>query len=281
MAVTSVVIEGSGERVVFDSAPDPSAWARFIPVSLEGWYGGVGVRTDVFDRLGHGTVAGRVWRQGRALTLRAHVEVASPTDRDTVMRDLSGLLWDGLEGTVTATVDGLTLSTVVRLDGEPGIVPQGESSVTVQVPLSAADPWLFGEWRSVTLRPVEAGVGLVYPLFSAGPLSFGSATGGGELVWNDGNADAYPRFVVNGNAPGGFRVGLGDRVVEWPRPVFPGAPVTVDMAGEVLLGGFDQSQYLTRRDWAVIPPRSLETPRFELLQGGTAWCEVRTRDTYI
>lgn len=282
MAVTNAVLEWSGGRVSFVSDPDPEAWARFIVTDIAGWYGGVGVRSESMDRLGHGTIAGRSWRRGRALTLRGHVEVASPSDRDYVMRDLSGVLWDGLEGTLTATIDGLTLSCPVRLDGEPGIVPDGASSVTVQLPLASPDPWLFGPWRTSALRPVGAGVGFDFPPFGdSGVITFGSAVDSGAIAWNDGNADSTPRFEVYADAPGGFYISLGDRVIEYPRPTWAHSPVTVDMGGEVLLSGYDQSHYLSVREWGAIGPRSLETVRFELLQGGHGWCNVLHRDTYI
>lgn len=286
MAVTDAVLEWGSGRVRFESEPPAGAWARFVLTELAGWYGGVGVRGESMDRLGHGTIGGRKWRGARALTLKGHVDVSAPEDRDRVMRDLSGVLWDGLEGTLTATVDGLTLSCPVTIDGEPGIVPSGIASVVVQLPLASSDPWLFGEWRTSTLRPVGAGVGLEYPLFSgdlgAGPvLTFGSAIDTDVLVWNDGNTDAWPVFTVHADAPGGFLLGLGDRVIEYTRPTWRDSPVRVDMTGEVLVSGFDQSQYLAVREWSSITPGTFERPRFELLQGGDGWCEVSHRDTYI
>lgn len=281
MAVTDALLEWAHGRVRFVSDPDSADWARFVLVDLAGWYGGVGVRKESMNRLGHGTIAGRTWRQGRALTLRGHVDV-STSDRDGLMRELSGVLWDGLEGTLTATVDGLSLSCPVRIDGEAGVVPDGSESITVQVPLAAADPWLFGEWRTSSLRPIGVGVGMEYPPFSTdGVITFGSAVDTGSVVWNDGNTDSWPRFTVHADAPGGFLVGLGDKVIEYPRPTWIDSPVTVDMTGEVLVSGYDQSQHLATREWAAIGPHSLETVRFELLQGGHGWCDVSHRDTYI
>lgn len=282
MAVTDAVLEWGAGRVRFESEPDPENWARFVLTDLAGWYGGVGVRGESMDRLGHGTIGGRKWRGARALTLKGHVDVAAPEDRDRVMRDLSGVLWNGLEGTLSATVDGLRLSCPVTLDGEPGIVPSGIASVTVQLPLSSSDPWLFGEWRASLLRPIGAGVGFDFAPFSrGGVVTFGTAIDTDVLVWNDGNADSWPLFTVTADAPGGFLVGLADRVIEYARPTWKTTPVVVDMAGEVLVGGVDQSQYLATRDWSSIGAGGAERPRFELLQGGNGWCEVSHRDTYI
>lgn len=282
MAVTDAVLEWDGGRVRFTSTPEPDAWARFVLTDLSGWYGGVGVRDEKWDRLGHGEARGRTWRGSRALTLKGHVEVDTPENRDAVMRDLSGVLWNGLEGTLSATVDGLTLSCPVTLDGEPGVVPSGITAVTVQLPLVSGDPWLFSEWRTSSIRPIGSGVGLEYPLFTGGVLRYGTAVDSGDVIWNDGNADSWPRFTVHADADGGFLVGVGDRVLTFPWPVWEDSPATVDtMTGEVLIGGVDQSHRLASREWTPVLPHSLEAVRFELLQGGTGWCDVSHRDTYI
>ena len=282
MAVTDAVLEWADGRVRFESAPDASAWARFIVVDVAGWYGGVGVRRETVDRLGHGVISGRAWRTGRALTLKGHVEVDDPADRDRVMRDLSGVLWDGLEGDLSATVDGLRLTCRVRIDGEPGIVPTGLQSVTVQVPLHADDPWLYGPARSTIVRPVDDGVGFLFePFTEQGVVTFGAAVGTDAVVWNGGNAESYPVATVHADAPGGFLIATGDRVIEYPRATWIDVPVVVDQAGEVLVGGIDQSEHLSTREWAAIPPGGSEVVRFELLQGGSGWCDVAHRDTYI
>ena len=281
MAVTDAVLEWADGRVRFESDPDASAWARFVLVDLGGWYGGVGTRRETVDRLGHGVIAGRSWRTGRALTLKGHVDVNVPEDRDQVMRDLSGVLWDGLEGDLTATVDGLTLSCRVQIDGEPGIVPTGLQSVTVQVPLAAAEPWLYGPWRESTLQPVGAGVGFEFAPFSrAGVVSFGSAVSTDERIWNEGNAESAPVFTVTADSPG-FAVSVGDNRVTYPWPTFLDIPVTVDMAGAVYVGGVDQSHLLGERRWGTVPPGEIESVRFEFLNGGTGWATVRHRDTFI
>ena len=153
MAVTSATIEWGGVRVDFDSDAVPDAGVRLVLLDVTGWYGGVGVRTEKTDRVGHGGWAGRAWRTGRSITVKGHLEVTDPRERDRVMRSLSAVLWDGEEGKLTATVDGLTLSCPVKLDGEPGIVPDGIASATVQLPLYSPDPWLFGEERVHFTRP--------------------------------------------------------------------------------------------------------------------------------
>lgn len=112
-------------------------------------------------------------------------------------------------------------------------------------------------------------------------LTFGSEVEEDVLVWNDGNANSYPIFTVYADTPGGFRVQMGNNTVAWPRATFKSTPIEIHMDGQVIVGGFDQSQFLTERDWAPIAPHTMETPKFELLQGGTGWCEVAFRDTNV
>lgn len=281
MAVTEAVLEWSTGRVGFLTDPGPAPRARYIVTDIAGWYGGVGVSGETSTRIGHGVIAGRKWRTQRALTLKGHVEVTDPAERDRVMRELSGVLWSGLEGTLTATVDGLTLSCPVTLDGEPGIVPFGVSSVTVQLPLTSSDPWLFGEERTVFLRPVGSGIGLEYPLFGGGALRYGTAIAADDTVTNGGTATAYPSYLVVGDLPGGFRITEGGRTVEWPWPVVMEAPVQIESTGSVWIGEANVTARATIRQWMPIEAGATIAPRLYALQGGDGWCEVHQRDTYI
>jgi hypothetical protein len=149
-------------------------------------------------------------------------------------------------------------------------VPAGAVSASFEVQVSSATV----DGAGVRLRGFDV-------WRTAPVLTFGSAVDTDVLVWNDGNTDAWPVFTVHADAPGGFLLGLGDRVIEYTRPTWRDSPVRVDMTGEVLVSGFDQSQYLAAREWSSIAPGTFERPRFELLQGGTGWCEVSHRDTYI
>ena len=48
-----------------------------------------------------------------------------------------------------------------------------------------------------------------------------------------------------------------------------------------MVGGVDQSHLLGERAWGVVAPGSLESVRFEFLNGGSGWASVRHRDTYL
>lgn len=256
--------------------------ADWIVEDVAGWYGGAGVRAETVARLQHGDFPARAWREGRSMTLHGAVVCADSDERDRQERAISGMAWDGQYGALECDDGNAVLSTSVRLDAAPQVVKIGVTALKFQIPLKAASPFLFGEWRESILRPVGAGVGLEYPLFRrGGVLTFGTAIDTTEPVWNDGNAVSYPRFVVTADAPGGFAITLNGKRVAFPWPVFSDAPVVVDMAGSVTVSGVDQSHLVSDRGWVGVEPGGVAYPSFDLLRGGTGWATVQHRDTYI
>lgn len=279
---TAVLAQADGSRWSLSGgrgvSGGESAW---IVNDVAGWYGGSGVRGDVTARLGHGDFVERGYREGRVLTLHGTVACESSDVRDWQERNLSGMAGDGDWCDLTCDDGSAVLSTRVRLDGAPQIVKVGTTALRFQLPLRSDSPFLFGPWRESSLQPVGAGVGFEFPPFSrAGVISFGSAVSTDERIWNEGNAESAPVFTVTADSPG-FAVSVGDNRVTYPWPTFIDIPVTVDMAGAVYVGGVDQSHLLGERRWGTVPPGSIESVRFEFLNGGTGWATVRHRDTFI
>lgn len=279
---TAVLAQADGSRwSLANGRGAGEAGSAWIVNDVAGWYGGSGVRGDVTARLGHGDFVERGYREGRVLTLHGTVACESSDVRDWQERNLSGMAGDGDWCDLTCDDGNAVLSTRVRLDGAPQIVKVGTTALRFQLPLRSDSPSLFGPWRESTLQPVGAGIGLEYPVLGGGVVTFGTAVQATEPVWNDGNADSWARFTVTADSPGGFAVGLAGRRVTYPWPTWMDIPVTVDMAGSVTVGGVDQSHLLGERGWAHIGPHSIEQPTFEFLQGGTGFCTVQHRDTYI
>ena len=288
------------ERNAILTQADGSSWAlsterfteaptRWLLIDIVGWYGGSGVRSTVTDRYRHGDFPSRGWREGRTISLRGAAISKTSMTRDDVERELSGILWDGQEGTLAVQeADDRVLWTTVRLDGAPSIEKLDERAIEFSIPLRSAEPFVYGPWREGTLTLPGAGVGLEYPLFSKtlseskGPvLTFGAAIDTEVTMWNNGNATSYPQIEVVGDLPGGFAVTIGSRRVTYPWPTFPDMPVLVDMSGSLSVSGQDQSHRLVERNWTGIEQGGVETPRLDPLQGGTGWAVVRHRDTYI
>lgn len=279
---TARLTQADGSFWTLDDGRSGESRADWIVEDVAGWYGGAGVRAETVARLQHGDFPARAWREGRSMTLHGAVICLDSDERDRQERAISGMAWDGRYGELECDDGAAVLSTSVRLDGAPQVVKIGTTALRFQIPLKAASPFLFGEWRESILRPVGAGVGLEYPLFHrGGVLTFGTAVDTTEPVWNDGNATSYPRFVVTADAPGGFAITLNGRRVAFPWPVFSDAPVVVDMAGSVTVSGVDQSHLLSDRGWTGVGPGEIAYPSFDLLRGGSGWATVQHRDTYI
>lgn len=276
----AVLTQGNGFRWSLSDKPSASDSEWYVE-DVAGWYGGSGVRGDVTARLGHGDFVERGYREGRVLTLHGTVVCSSPDVRDWQERNISGMAGDGDWCELTCDDGNAELSTRVRLDGAPQIVKLGTQALRFQVPLRTELPFLYSAWRESSLQPVGAGVGFEFAPFSnGGVISFGSAVSTDEWVWNDGNASSAPVFTVTADSPG-FAVAVGDKRVTYPWPTLRNTPVVVDMAGAVLVGGVDQSHLLGERRWATVPPGSIESARFEFLNGGSGWATVRHRDTYL
>ena len=279
--ISVVITDSSGARLSGSYDHDGQA-GRDILTGLTGWAGGVGVRSEDVERLSHGSFSTPSLRAGRTLTVDLVMERDSRAELWALERGVSGLFAEGGYGTLEVEQDGESLVTEVRLDGEVKPTVYLDSGfLTVQVPLHAPMPYLYSAWRESSLQPVGAGVGFEFAPFShGGVISFGSAVDTDEQVWNDGNASSAPVFTVWADSPG-FAVAVGDRRVTYPWPTFQDVPVTVDMAGSVTVGGVDQSHLLGERAWGVVAPGSLESVRFEFLNGGSGWASVRHRDTYL
>lgn len=283
---TARLTQADGSFWTLDDGRSGESRADWIVEDVAGWYGGAGVRAETVARLQHGDFPARAWREGRSMTLHGVVLCVDSDERDWQERNISGMAWDGRYGELECDDGNAVLSTSVRLDGAPQVVKIGITGLRFQLPLKAASPFLFGEWRDSIVRPVGAGVGLEYSLFhrdlGKGPvLTFGTAIDTTEPIWNDGNAVSYPRFKVTADAPGGFAITLNGKRVAFPWPVFSDAPVVVDMSGSVTVSGVDQSHLLSDRGWGGVEPGEIAYPSFDLLRGGTGWATVQHRDTYI
>ncbi len=287
MKIRSATLEYQGQVFTFTSKPVFGATGAWVLEDVTGWYGGVGVRAETTDRLGHGMFQQRAWRSNRALTLAATYIANDPDERLALQRALSGMLWAGDYGTLTVETDRV-LSCPVRLDGEPGIVELGTHGVQLQVPLVSMDPWLYGEDRVTYLYPQGTGVGLEYPLFTSeavpdGVLAYGSAIDTNDRITNGGNAVAYPTYLVVGDFPGGVTIAVSGGSITFPWPISENAPLRVDTSGSAWIGGTNVTTRLTSRAFSkfAIKPGSTTAPKVTALQGGEGFVEMHISDTFI
>ena len=253
--------------------------------NLVGWFGGVGVSGDMPQRaLGHGLFPRTALRTGRDLTLSGSLFFRKEEWRDLADRYVSGILWDGQFGTLTYTVDGLELSTRVRLDGEVKHTTKGFQWIDLEVPLMAPDPFLYAPPVTAQVSPPGAGVGFSWAngVFPGGGVEWREGRNTAARIANEGNADAYPTVTVRGSWPNGFRLTDGRHAVEYPHAVYDQSPVTVNMrTGSVTVRGADQTHRLTKRQWFKVPPRGAITVRAEQFAPSTGWADITLQSTYI
>lgn len=243
------------------------------------------MRSERVDRIGHGVIAGSTSRTGRTITMGVHVERDTEEALSAWARAMSGLFPEGGTGHLTAEEDGLTLSTSVVLDGDVKVVINRDYLWgTLEIPLFAPSPFLFGETQRVTVAAAGSGIGLRYPLFSPNDvLDYGApsrATTG--VLTNTGTADAWPVFWPVGDMPSGFRIIQDGHVIEWAGPVALGVPVAVDSErSAVEIAGTDASQLLARDDFQPVRRRASSHITFEPLGGATGYLEATLAPTYI
>lgn len=282
---------------------------------LEGWYGGSDIRTDKTARWQDGTYLGHLWREGRQLTIAGYHKIDCTLDpeyeADRLRRAISGAFKSGSRspGTVRVTEHstGVTLECLgVQLDGRPKFtlnLPKGR--VDWELPLMSGDPYLYEVMApgadSVSASPLGPGSGLEFPLFddeetgtTTGFLEWtGIAAAAAGTAHNFGNAVAYPRIIVEGTFPSGFRLTLtGDGPVDdlgakkpwevtYRGDVSPASPVTIDMAGTILINDVDQSWALSDPHWGGVDPGGSVTFDIEPISVGAGTATLQLRSTYL
>lgn len=290
--MTDIYLTDNTGVILTASSEVSTSW---VLTDLDGYFGGVGVRSNDTDRMDSGVFGGPVFRSGREITVSGAVDCESVTEAERVARELSGMFGptDGGDsyGTLRAVRHPFDLTAEVRLDGKPTIAVTRDRFggragriVTWQIPLYAPDPRLYGPAKEYIATPPGDDYGLDWPLFGDGLLDWGEIQGVNPAIWNNGNAPAFPSIVVSGTIPSGFQLGDGTgNWLIWQNMVTPSSPVVFDFSThQVLVNGSDQTASLSRRDWWSIPPESAISLRFLPIQlSASATCRAIVNDTYM
>lgn len=269
-----------------------------VVTKIDGWFDGGEVRTAWVSRVTDGVFPDELWRGGRKLTLGVTEWLETEQEVERRAREISGVFRSGRAGDGELTVSGIVdeLSAVsLALDGQPKVARFLRAGrIEWELPLLAPDPYLYGPVQATTAFTPGTGEGLVYPLFdddagnTTGVLEFGESAPPAATLVNTGNAVAYPTIEVVGDMRSGFDLALaGDQTtsgrwgVTYRGDVRPAAPVTVDMAGRVLVNDVDQSWALTRRDWGGVEPGGSVTVTISPAAGGAGTARLSLRPTYL
>lgn len=271
-----VVVKASSREL----NPTSETWLDGTP---SGWYGGYSMRGEDTENIDWGDFSTHRTPSARSLELRVHVHRATWEAANAEKRRLSAALVDGEVGELRGEESGVpALTAYVERKGEILFARQSPNSFTASIPLKAPDPRLYSDELKVFLHPVGLGRGLEYPLFAkSGVLTYGTALAERDSITNGGDATAYDSYLIVGDFPGGWRLTVGRKVIEWPWPTVLTAPVLVEMTGRIWIGDSNVTDQASVRQWAPLAPGATVTPSLTPLQGGTGWAEVRHRDTYI
>jgi len=234
--------------------------ARLTIATLDGWYSGAPVRSEVENRPNGDGAFGvnRVYKGARVITQTGLI--VAETMADPLWMQFAGIQANGApsEFEVFDEIPGwLTIS--VTLADAPTVGPLVGGVASYVLQLVARDPIKYGPEMVASTGLPSAGGGLEYPLGDpAGALYYGAIGDLGRVtLTNSGTADVWPVFVVSGFLDAGFEIRCIDMgsVIRYDRVVPAGTTVTVDSrTGSVLIDGVsDGSTYLTRDEFFPVP----------------------------
>ncbi|MFI8597692.1 hypothetical protein ACIGDM_10300 [Rothia koreensis] len=271
-----------------DFEDETQVWIK----EVDGWLGGVDVHAENTQRtLSHGLFPAPSLRTGRTMTLEGYLFFSGERDRTIAERFISGILGDGEFGSLVYEVEGArALSSTVKLDGAIKVTYYQLDTLEFQIPLIAADPFLYGEDQRFQVYPAGYGIGLRYPLFGSTEggveevISYGTANPNTKaVIENRGNATAYPLIRIVGDMPSGFVLhDSAGHTIEYRSPVWTQSPVEVNNHdGAIYQNNLDQSARATRRQWFNIPAGGTNTVRITALQSGDGYADIIHNDTYL
>ena len=272
----------SGRTLVAQAADHPTGTGDFVR-DVPGWYDGVGSDVETLDRITAGVVVASSRLAARVFSVVGYSVRDTDTEAAEVARHLAALFSDGgaADGQIEAVHDGRTLTCFAQRTGAPTVtLIRPRKRVEWTIPFVAADPHLYGPPQAAHLTQEDVGVGLIYPLFVDGVVSFGDTVASEAILSNSGTATAYPVYVATGDWPSGFTIRQGGGLVTFAASCSADSPVTVDMAGSVTVGGLDGTHLCTRAVWAGVAPGGSVEPKLSAPQG-LGWADATIKPTWL
>lgn len=258
---------------------------RLDPTAVVGWFDGIETRRDTSTRVtGWGDFA-EIGRLSSRLITISGTAVASSAAELRLMRDaFIGICADGgyKEFSLETSVD-TRYATVTRAS-KPLWTPLIDTAAAWSFDFYAPDPRVYGPEERLKVGDAKSATGgTSYPVEYLIDYNSDAEAGGVVSVTNNGNVEAWPKFVINGEYNSGFSLSNGRGMeVRWDGYVTNAAPVTVDMiSGSVIQSGVDRSDLLSKRGWFSVQPGETLSPIFNAIQPGIGWCDIIFRDTWI
>jgi hypothetical protein len=272
-----------GLRMTSYKVPGLSNQYMLDPTALTGWTDGVNVRRDATARLStNGDFFEPAKLSSRLISLSGFAVASSTADlqimRDAFMSTLSNGEYQWLEIETNA---GKRFSQV-GLEGKPSWVQSLDTAAAWKLDLYAPDPFTYGMEQTLTIAQTTLVTGgLKLPLKY--PLNYNRTVDAAAFVMNRGNATMWPIFKVQGTYNNGFEIfDNRNSKVTYKGVVTSQAPVYIDMGrGTATQNGVDKTVLVSNRDWFSVEPNETIRPEVAAINGGTGWCDVIFRDTYI
>lgn len=216
--------------VFFDEAPRDLGRAFVIePQGLKGWLAGVAMRRDEVARpASHGAFDAQGFQSARVVSISGTILAESPTELESMIVQLTGLLSDGGTGRLTVQDDNARATWAdVRLAAQTEIDRYTTGlEADYQVQFWAPDPRRYGELRT----------------FPAGQ------------VYHRGNTEAVPVVEVTGPVSAPYSVSSQGRTVTVTQALTSGQVHRIDMAtGWVRRNGVLQLGAVSAADVFMIP----------------------------
>lgn len=200
-------------------------------LSSVGWFGGTGARTSAGSSPhGHGDQITPFQHTPRSITLVLGYVFPTFVEATATENRISGMMPQGEIGTLTITREGVPMSAGVRRDGEIDFDWKKRDTLVVSIPLVAPDPFKYGEAQSTTVRPEGAGRGAKWTQhgFINGKFDWGIQGDPAKELFNYGNAYAWPQIRLEGSAPDGLILEVGEGMLHLPQWLPHGKPILWD-----------------------------------------------------
>lgn len=255
------------------------------PTALTGWDDGTNIRRDATVRpVSNGDFTEPYTFSARLIAFSGTAIAPNRAELQTLRDKLTGVLTGGEYSELKVETSASTRYATVGLEGKVEWVQQLDNVASFRVEFYAPDPHIYGYERTILLKSTtDVGGGLSYP--TAYPLNYNEVNPSRQSleVGNNGNAAAWPKFVVTGDYFSGFTITDGRRNrITYTGPVSYQDPVTIDTSkGAAFQGASDKSVMLTEREWFPVQPDQTIVPTFTPIQEASGWCVIMIRDTFI
>ena len=257
------------------------AW---ILSELDGWFGGVGVRSAPVDRLTvDGTIDGLRTFGARVITIGGSVVAPDRGSLMQAMDRIAGVL-AGRSRTGTLLVNEearqMYRQALVTLDADTKVAVADRLRATFSLALYAADPARYST-STQQVQSLRYTPGGLFTIPLTVPIVFGPPGASGFLtINNNGNQDAWPVFRFVGPLVNPTVRLVGDRAISVVISLAAGQELVIDSKGRtVMLGASSRRGFLSFDSaWFSLPPGSSQL--YFSADSGSGTLTVQWRDAW-